>query len=146
MAKPDCLESVGNGPIDTHRFQTSATVAARTPWGYVGIVDHYQNQSGFYIFVVDGQGRFQVLLDKDSALTALQPWTKADYLNPAGTANVLAVEDDGQTLRFYGNNMLLYEIKQIDLPAGDVGLVGGAQERGAAEVQFDWLQLYDIVR
>ncbi len=59
---------------------------------------------------------------------------------------MLAVEDDGQTLRFYGNNMLLYEIKQIDLPAGDVGLVGGAEERGAAEVQFDRLQLYDIVR
>lgn len=127
-----------------HRVQTSTVVTSHTPWGYGGLVDRYQDEDNFYLFAVDGQGRFQVQEQHSGALTTLQPWTRVDFLNTAGSTNTLAVDDDGQRLRFYGNNMLLYEIGVEDLPEGDVGLLGGAMDEGVAEIRFDWIQVYDL--
>ena len=127
-----------------HRVQASAIVATHTPWGYAGVVDRYNDADNFYLFLVDGEGRFMVQVQKNGKLATLKPWTKADFLNLAGSTNTLTVDDDGRALRFYGNGMLLYE-GQADMPAGGVGLVGGAQEAGVAEIRFDWLQLYDLM-
>ncbi len=127
----------------SHRVQASAIVATHTPWGYAGVVDRYVDADNFYLFLVDGEGRFAVQMQKDGELATLQPWTKANFLNLAGSTNTLTVDDDGRTLRFYGNGMLLYE-GPAGAAAGAVGLVGGAQEAGAAEIRFDWLQLYDL--
>jgi len=126
-----------------HRVQASAIVATHTPWGYAGVVDRYVDAGNFYLFLVDGEGRFAVQMQKDGELATLQPWTKANFLNLAGSTNTLTVDDDGRTLRFYGNGMLLFE-GPAGIDVGGVGLVGGAQDAGAAEIRFDWLQLYDL--
>jgi hypothetical protein len=127
-----------------HRVQTSTVVTSHTPWGYGGLVDRYQDENNFYLFAVDGQGRYQVQAQRNGVLTTLQPWTRVDYLNTAGSTNTLAVDDDGERLSFYGNNMLLHQIAVSDLPPGDVGLLGGAMDEGAAEIRFDWVQVYDL--
>ncbi len=127
-----------------HRVQASALVATHTPWGYAGVIDRYMDSDNFYLFLVDGAGRFMVQVQQNGELSTLKPWTKADFLNLAGSTNTLTVDDDGQTLRFYGNGMLLFDLP-ANLSAGAVGLVGGAQEAGAAEIRFDWLQLYDLM-
>ena len=126
-----------------HRVQASAIVATHTPWGYAGVVDRYVDPDNFYLFLVDGEGRFTVQAQRDGALETLKPWTKADFLNLAGSTNTLTVDDDGRSLRFYGNGMLLFETPARSAPGG-LGLVGGAREAGAAEIRFDWLQLYDL--
>jgi hypothetical protein len=136
------LKSTESGP---HRLQASGTVASHTPGGFIGLVGRYQEDESFYLFVVDGQGQYQIMLQKDGEVSVLKPWVKAGYLNPAGTGNVLALEDDGESLRFYGNNMLLFEEATAQLMPGTIGLVGGAQEQGVAEMRFDWIQLYDLV-
>lgn len=127
-----------------HRVQASAIVASHTPWGYAGVVDRYVDPNNFYLFLVDGEGRFTVQAQREGMLETLKPWTKADFLNLAGSTNTLTVDDVGRTLRFYGNGMLLYETP-VGSVSGGLGLVGGAHEAGAAEIRFDWLQLYDLM-
>ena len=130
--------------IEPHRTQASVKVATHTPWGYAGLVNRYVDENNFYLFVVDGKGRYRVQLQENGVLTTLKPWTAADFLNLAGSTNTLTVDDDGGVQRFYGNNMLLYEAP-ARLPAGDAGLAGGAQQDGAAEISFDWMQLFDLL-
>ena len=129
---------------DPQRLQASVAVATHTPWGYAGLVNRYVDEENFYLFLVDGQGRYMVQLQQDGALATLQPWTKVDFLNVAGSTNTITIDDDGAMQRFYGNNMLLYETPS-KLPAGDTGLVGGSREDGVAEISFDWIQLFDLL-
>jgi hypothetical protein len=136
---------LGMTELGPHRLQTNSMVASHTTWGYVGLIDRYQNENNFYLFVVDGQGRYQIQMHKDGVLTTQQDWTSASYINPAGSANLLTIEDDGQRLRFYANQMLLHEIAAPELPPGDVGLTGGALSPGVADIHFDWFQLYDLL-
>ncbi|HXF60280.1 MAG TPA: hypothetical protein VNK95_01605, partial [Caldilineaceae bacterium] len=43
-----------------YRLQTSVVAAAETPDGYAGLIVRYQDERHFYLFAVDGQGRYLV--------------------------------------------------------------------------------------
>ncbi len=127
-----------------HRTQASMSVATHTPWGYAGLVNRYTDENNFYLFLVDGQGRYTVQMQREGELNTLLDWTPAEFLNNAGSTNTLTIDDDGAMQRFYGNSMLLFEAP-ARLPIGDTGLVGGAMQDGVAEISFDWVQLFDLL-
>lgn len=136
---------LGISDLDGYRFQTSALVDSATPNGYTGVIVRYQPDGRFYLFGVDGSGRYIIQQQMGEETTVIQPWTLAPFLTAAGSANVLTVEDSGSTLRFYGNNILVHEIQEPELPVGFVGLAGGAQGQDVADLEFDWFQLFDAV-
>jgi hypothetical protein len=121
----------------------SFTIVDLMPEGYTGFLGRYQDGENFYLFVVDGATRYQVLLWEKGQLTTLQTWIASPVINPAGYENLLALEDDGQALRFYANDQLLFTVIEPQLPWGATGLVGGAGERTMAEITVDWLRLYE---
>lgn len=136
---------LGVNDLGGYRFQTSAQVDNATPNGYAGVIARYQPDGRFYLFAVDGGGRYIIQQQVGTQTTVIQPWTLAPFLTAAGSANLLTVEDQGGTLRFYGNNILLHEIHNPEFPRGFVGLAGGAQGQDVANIQFDWFQLFDVV-
>lgn len=129
--------------LTTYWVEASFTVVDLMPEGYTGFLGRYQDEETFYLFVVDGAARYQVLLWQAGQLTTVQPWSPSPMLNGAGYENVLALEDDGQALRFYANDQLLFAVMEPALPLGATGLVGGAGERTMAEVMVDWMRLYE---
>lgn len=131
--------------LTTYRLEASFTIVDVMPEGYSGFLGRYQDAETFYLFVVDGAARYQVLLWQAGTLTTLQPWTPSPVINPAGYENLLALEDNGQTLDFYANHQLLFTVAPLVLPFGATGLVGGAGERTMAEITVDWMRLYERV-
>jgi len=131
--------------LTTYWVEGSFMIVDVMPEGYTGLLGRYQDAENFYIFVVDGAARYQVLLWQAGALTTVQPWTPSPVINPAGYENLLALEDDGQALNFYANEQLLLTIDAPALPLGATGLVGGAGARTMAEITVDWLRLYEHV-
>jgi hypothetical protein len=129
--------------LTTYRVDASMTIVDLMPAGYTGFIGRYQDPANFYLFMVDGQARYQVQWWHEGALTTLQPWTANPLLNPAGFENILGLEDDGATLRFYANGSALVALSPA-LPAGEVGLLGGAGERSMAEINVDWLRVYAL--
>lgn len=129
--------------LTTYWLEASFTIVDLMPEGYTGFLGRYQDAENFYLFVIDGAARYQVLLWQGGVLTMLQPWTPAAMINPAGYENLLALEDDGQALRFYANDQLLFTVETPVLPLKSAGLVGGAGERTMAEITVDWLRLYE---
>jgi hypothetical protein len=136
---------LGMADLQGYRLQTSVLVDEDTPGGYGGLIIRYQDERHFYLLSVDGTGRYQIQQQNGDEVITVQPWTIAPFLNRAGSANLLTIEDDGKRVLFYGNNMLVAELADPAYPLGFVGLAGGALGQGDAEIRFDWFQLYDAV-
>jgi len=128
-----------------YRIDASITIVDVMPTGYTGFISRYQDPSNFYLFMVDGLARYQIQLWHKGVLTTLQPWTTNPLLNPAGYENIIALEENGLELRFMANGNPLAILTAPLLPAGEVGLLGGAGERSMAEINVDWLRVYEIV-
>lgn len=132
----------GSACLAPHRFEADATVLQESADGYAGLVGRVVDSHNFYLFAVDGGQRYQVMLQRDGKWSTLRSWTPSARINPAGRSNLLALEDDGQHLRFMVNGADLFATEIVRLPAGHAGLAAGAQDRRST-VDVDWFALYD---
>jgi len=126
------------------RIESAITIAPETPTGYGGLIGRYHDPDHFYWFAVDGQQRFQVQLRNAATLSTLQTWTHSALLQGTGQPNRLGLEDDGVTLRLLINDRLVFEVADPALSPGATGIIGGAAADSIAEINVDWIQLYDL--
>ena len=140
------LLNVGTYRLETAlTIETGATDANDAPAvGYGAVLVRYGNERNFYLFSVDGQGLYQIQLQKQEIWQIVQPWTAASVLHSDGRSNRLSVEDDGSRLHFFANDELLYTVSDPRLPAGDIGLGGGTRSRGTVSAQYDWVKIYAL--
>lgn len=128
--------------LPAYRFETSATIDPQTPVTAVGLLGRFQSAGNFYLFTVDGDGRVAVELWKDGAQFTLQPPTSVAIVNPLGKPNRLALEDDGQQLRFFVNQVLLFTVADPQLPAGRAGVTAVSTSDQIGAAMFDWVAIY----
>lgn len=129
-----------------YRVEAEAIMAVETPQGYTGILGRYLSDQSMYMFIIDGQGRFQVQLQREGQWQMLQPWTDDMSIQLAGESNILALEDRGDLLRFLVNDVVMFEV-QPQLPQGSTGLITGAPSDsrvGIAESNFHRVALYEL--
>jgi hypothetical protein len=128
----------------TFRLEAAFTLVSEASDGYAGLMGRYQNPDNFYFFVVDGQGHFQAQLRKAGVLYSLLPWTELASLRHDGQNNVMALEDNNLVMSLYINNVLVFEVLDIQLPPGQAGVIGGASNHSLAQINVDWLKLYSL--
>lgn len=138
------LRDASTNTVPPYYIDASTNVADIMPDGYVGFIGRYQDPDNFYLFMIDGRSRYQIQLWHNGKLTTLQPWTESLLINQAGFENILALEDNGTRLEFFANNQPLATVSTPVLPMGEGGLLGGSGEKTMAEVQVDWLRVYDV--
>ncbi|MBX3052908.1 MAG: hypothetical protein KF753_15590 [Caldilineaceae bacterium] len=150
IEQPGVLAWTTLGQIDlgAYRYDSSLMLTGSSDdssaWGYAGLIIRYQNDQNFYLFVVDGRGKYQVQAQENGNWRTLQPWTDSPRLTTIGGENLLAVEDDGRQLRFYAGSELLFAVDDLRLPVGDVGLLAGSRSQGTAQVLYDWVRIEAI--
>jgi hypothetical protein len=135
--------TIGIEALASYRAEASLTIAPETAAGYTGFVARLQDESNFYLFAVDGVGRFQVQLLKEGRLQTLLPWSGAPVANRAGEANELALIDNGRVLRLFVNGVIRYE-EEPQLSPGDLGLFAAAPVESPAQVSADWVRVYRL--
>lgn len=137
--------TLGREDLGTFRVDVDLRLASQEAFeeGYGGLVVRYQNEESFYLFVIDGEGQYQIELVEKGVWRTLRPWNQTAAPSE-GRQNVLSAADDGSELRFYVNGVQVDEVADPRLPAGDIGLVVGARSRGQAQGLFDWVALYEI--
>jgi len=136
--------TLGVRPPAAFRVETALSIAPETADGYGGLLARYQDADNFYAFVIDGQGQFQVQVHQKGSIEILQPWIELDVLHPAGQNNLMVLTDDGAHMQLFLNEVLVFQVLEPYLPAGKVGLLGGAAPRSIAEINVDWVKLDDI--
>jgi hypothetical protein len=148
--QPGVLAWTTLGQIDlgAYRFESGLMLTGssgdNSAWGYAGLISRYQNDQNFYLFVVDGRGKYQVQAQENGKWRTLQPWTDSPLLQTVGGENRLGIEDDGHALRFYAGPDLLFATDDLRLPVGDVGLLAGSRSQGTARVLYDWVRVEAI--
>jgi len=129
---------------DPYRLETQVTISPETPWSYAGVMARVQNGQNFYLFQIDGQGQFQVILLQEGKRTSSTEWSASPAVRPAGQPNLLGVMDDGRALTFSVNGVSLDQITEMILPTGDLALAGGSDVQPGSEADFDWVAVYQI--
>jgi len=124
------------------RLETGATVDLATPQGAVGVIARFDSPGNFYLFDVDGAGGHRVELWREGQPYSLQSAASSAIVSPAGAPNRLGVEDDGDRLRFYANQVLVFEVVAPLLPSGRAGIAVRSTGDAGAAVDFDWLLIY----
>jgi len=102
--------------IGALRLEAEATIDEQTPEAAVALIGRFEDDANFYLFTVDGKGRFGAVRYQDGSVTVLRPPTPLPALNLAGASNRLTLEDSGAALRFLGNGILLEAISSESTP------------------------------
>lgn len=122
------------------QVETSVVIAPETPNAAAGIIGRFADKGDFVFFAVDGLGNVSVTQWVDSIATPLPVLVSRVALNPAGSPNHLRLNDNGNILRFYGNDTLLAEVAALRTETqGAAGI--GAQAISAQSVTVDFLDL-----
>jgi len=137
--------TLGQPGLGAYRLEADLRLASQEQfaWGYGGLIVRYQNDENFYLFVVDGEGRYRIELVEKGAWRTIRPWTQSSSQS-GGRQSILAVTDDGAELRLFINAVQEDAVAEPRLPTGDVGLAIGARSQGQARGLFDWVALYEI--
>lgn len=123
------------------RLDVEATIDAQTPEAATALIGRFEDDANFYLFTVDGKGRFGVIRYQGDTATVLRPPTPLPALNVAGALNRLTLEDNGTSLRFLGNGILLDIVPVEPAPATQIGFGALATDEDIATVTFDSLTI-----
>lgn len=139
---------LGNSSLRSFRLETSARIAIDFPQSSAGLIVRFVDANHFYLFAVDGEGRFEVLHANGAGnWQLLLPWMPSNAVNAAGVGNVLEVEDHGSLLRFSVNGTRLFEHTFAPDEAeqsGDAGLWTAATGDADASVDFERIRLEPV--
>ncbi|MFN8442716.1 MAG: hypothetical protein U0175_18215 [Caldilineaceae bacterium] len=139
---------LGDSSLRSFRLETSARIAIDFPQSSAGLIVRFVDANHFYLFAVDGEGRFEVLhANGVGNWQLLLPWMPSNAVNAAGVGNVLEVEDHGSLLRFSVNGTRLFEHTfgpEESTQSGDAGLWTAATGDANASVDFDRIRLEPV--
>jgi len=107
------------------------------PASAAGLIFHYKDDKNFYIYSIDGEGRYELDVYKDDELIPLIEWTESSAINPVGESNTLRVETSGDRIRLYVNDKLLDEISDSTIANGKAALVVNTFDDPNVTVSFD---------
>ncbi|MEP7189738.1 MAG: family 16 glycoside hydrolase, partial [Roseiflexaceae bacterium] len=107
------------------------------PASAAGLIFHYQDDKNFYIYSIDGEGRYELDVYKDDKPTTLVEWTESAAIKPAGELNTLRVETSGDAIRLYVNDALLDEVSDSTIANGKAALVVNTFDDPNVTVTFD---------
>ncbi|HJZ48988.1 MAG TPA: hypothetical protein VKE41_17550 [Roseiflexaceae bacterium] len=102
-----------------------------------GLIFRYKDDKNFYIYTIDGEGRYELDVYKNDKPTTLVDWTESSAIKPAGEVNTLRVETNGDTIRLYANDKLLDEVSDSTIANGKAALVVNTFDDPNVTVKFD---------
>lgn len=124
-------------------LSAEATIAAETPDAAAALIGRFTDDNNFYLFTVDGQGRFGAVHFQDGVATELRPPTPLPALNAAGQPNLLTLEDNGAALRFLGNGILLENIEVAPVPFHRLGIGALATKDDLVTVSYSSVRVVE---
>jgi hypothetical protein len=137
VTKPKLLSwATMNGDYGDAAITVDASIDGPTA-SAAGLIFHYQDDKNFYIYSVDGEGRYELDVYKDDKPITLIPWTESAAIKPASERNTLRVETSGDTIRLYVNDKLLDEVSDSTIANGKAALVVNTFDDPNVTVTFD---------
>lgn len=122
-------------------LEVDAIVDMQTPNGQVALLGRFEGEEDFYLFAVDGHGRFTIVRHQNGVETTLRLPTPLSAIQPAGFVNRLRLEDDGTSLRFLVNGILLDRVEAESASAISFGIGAYSGDDAPAAILFDSIRM-----
>ena len=125
--------------FDDVSIQVEATKLGGPDENEFGVICRYVDENNFYFFSITSDGFYGItrVVGDDYELIGMQNLRPSNAINTGSAANRLRAECQGNTLRFYVNDMLLAEVQDDNLTAGDIGLIAGTYDQPGVDILFD---------
>lgn len=112
-----------------------------------GIVFHHQDLANYYVFAVDGLGRFSIWKLENNSWCELRfscenqsdddVWTQDDAILTIGESNLLTINSFQGQITGYVNGTQVFMLNDDTFTSGAVGMYVASTARGAAEIAID---------
>jgi serine/threonine protein kinase len=115
----------GNYTDATFSIEAALQPESDAASGY-GIVFRYQDEDNYYVFAVDGLGRYSIWIRSEGVWRELreeeEEWTSNERIVPLGEANKLTVDVIGNRFLGYINSVLIVDVTDDTLSSGRAGI------------------------
>ena len=104
-----------------------------------GLMCRYQDEANYYAFLISSDGYYVILKNIAGNRTILSSdsFEPSPHIQKGEKNNHLRADCNGKTLSFYANWEKLSEVMDIDLSAGDAGLIAGTLSEPGTDIKFD---------
>lgn len=104
-----------------------------------GLVCRYKDPANYYSFLISSDGYYGIVktIEGKRIMLGADTFTPSDLIQKGLKNNHLRADCTGKTLSFFVNWEKLTEVKDIDLSAGDVGIITGTLSEPGSDVKFD---------
>jgi hypothetical protein len=104
-----------------------------------GIICRAMDANNFYTFIISSDGYYGIGKIKNQGHTligmdALQP---SDAISLGSSLNHIRADCIDDNLSLYVNGQLVAQVRDLDFPAGDVGLIAGTYATPGTDIRFD---------
>jgi hypothetical protein len=109
-----------------------------------GIICRVTNATDFYTFVISSDGYYGIGKVKglDYRLLGMEALLRSDKIPPGAGFLHLRADCVGDTLTLYVNGEMIYQTRDAELTAGDVGLTAGTYRTPGTDIRFDNFMVY----
>lgn len=127
--------------IDAH------LVNAESPASGYGIVFNYVDPENYYVFAVDGRGRFSIWVREAGVWHELRDadanWTENEAVNEGTASNTLTIELYDNTLTGLVNGVEVTQVEDDTIAEGGIGIYLATTPQGEATVEVDSFTITD---
>jgi serine/threonine protein kinase len=110
--------------------------------GY-GLQFRHIDDDNFYLFMVSGDGFYQVSKRVDGEWQELIKWTPSEGIHQGNTCNFLIVGAVGDTFTLGVNETILAQVRDSSFAAGDIGLIAQSLDEPGVVVAFDAVAVFE---
>lgn len=112
---------------------------------YYGVFFRYGDKDNYDRFLINCQGQTRVEQRYGGKMLPLADWSVNGQIRSSGPQKfTLGMRIKGETLRFFINDVFLYETKDTLLKSGAIGLLANSQGVSPISVSFSNFKIYDL--
>lgn len=137
-AQVDVISHPGKNYTDALLFVT-AELAAGSSDNHYGLICRYQDENNYYAFLVSSDGYAGIIKVKDGQVQMLSApvMEYQEAVRQGAVKNDIAAGCVGDQLGLVVNAETIYQVRDADFSAGDVGLLAGTHAQPGVDVRFD---------
>jgi pSer/pThr/pTyr-binding forkhead associated (FHA) protein len=133
---------LANRIVSDFEVEVEAKLEDGAPTNSYGLLFRFTDRENFYRFDVSGDGYFLFSKFVDGQWLTLVDWTRSEFINAGGAANILKVSAFGPYITLWANGQQLVSLEDDSLQRGNFGFFTGTFADPTSWVSFDNLKMW----
>lgn len=142
------LKEIAYGPeYNNSIIEVEATQESGPDDNNYGVMFRKVDWNNFYIFVISGDGYYQIAKLRSNKWEFVTPWRRSSAIHTGDATNLIRVVCNGDKFSFYVNDIKVDDYADGSFGSGMVGFVAGTMYcKDPVKIGFDNLKIWEIAK